>query len=213
MMPLAPDRRILLLGATSMALTACSNIIGLPPSSQIYLLRNSAADADPGPRVSWSLAIAKPEASESLDTDRIALTRSNTEFDYYANAVWTDHLPDLIQTRMLSAFEATGRIDAIAREEDGFHADYKLLTDIRDFDAHYGNSKTTSPTVGVTIVGHAVNVHSHKIASSLVASSTRACTANTVNSVVEAFSVALTEVATRIVGWTLNLPAPATSQA
>jgi cholesterol transport system auxiliary component len=209
MTPSNPHRRLFLLAAPATALTACSNIIGPPSSSQIYSLQTSMKGRpQTSSKVSWSLAIVKPDAPESLDTNRIALTRSDTEFDYYANAVWTDHLPDMIQTRLLSAFEASGRIGIVTREENGFHADYKLLTEIRDFEARYTDSKAAFPTVAVTIVAHAVNVRSRKIASSTTATFSLACAANTLSSVVEAFGVALSEVAARIEEWALDLPAP-----
>jgi cholesterol transport system auxiliary component len=209
MTPSKPHRRLFLLAAPALTLTACSNIIGPPSPSQIYSLQtpiNGRAQTDS--KVSWSLAIVKPDAPESLDTNRIALTRSDIEFDYYANAVWTDHLPDMMQTRLLSAFEATGRIGVVTREENGFHTDYKLLSEIRHFEARYMDSKTAFPTVVVTIVAHAVNVRSRKVASSMTATFTQMCAANTLNSVVEAFDVASTEVAARIEEWALDLPAP-----
>jgi cholesterol transport system auxiliary component len=205
-----PNRRLVLLAAPSITLAACSDIIGPLPSSQMYSLSAPADRPDSGPKVGWSLAIVKPETSELLDTNRIALASSGSEFDYYANAVWTDHLPDLIQTRLLSAFEASGRISVVVREEDGFRGDYQLLTDIRDFEARYPASKTEPPTVAVTIVAHAVDIRSRKVAASTTAALTQACTANNVNSVVEAFDIALDKTMARIVDWAFNLPAPET---
>jgi cholesterol transport system auxiliary component len=205
-----PNRRLVLLAAPSITLAACSDIIGPLPSSQMYSLSAPADRPDSGPKVGWSLAIVKPETSELLDTNRIALASSGSEFDYYSNAVWTDHLPDLIQTRLLSAFEASGRISVVVREEDGFRGDYKLLTDIRDFEARYPASKTEPPTVAVTIVAHAVDIRSRKVAASTTAALTQACTANNVNSVVEAFDIALDKTMARIVDWAFNLPAPET---
>jgi cholesterol transport system auxiliary component len=208
----APDRRFLLLALPSLAVAACGNIIGPPAASQIYFLRTTPDQAKPGTKVHWSLAIAKPDAPQSLDGVRIALARNSTEFDYYANAVWSDRLPELIQTRLLAGFEATGRIDVVERSEDMVHADYKLLTDIRDFEAHYTNLETP-PLVAVTIVAHIVDVHSRKVVSSLTAAFTQACTVNSVNCAVEALDVALTKAVTLITDWALDLPAAAESPA
>jgi len=207
---LAPHRRLLLLAAPSFALTACSNIIGPPPSSQIYFLHAPAPQREAGEKVGWSLAIMKPNAPESLDSDRIALAKSDTKFDYYANAVWADYLPDLIQTRILAGFEGTDRIDVVSREEDGIHADFKLLTDIRDFEARYTNAETP-PAVSVTVIAYIINAHSRKIVSTVTANSTQVCATDSVNAVVNAFDVSLAKVVERVVDWALNLPGPGQS--
>ena len=56
------------------------------------------------------LVVDIPIASESLDTDRIALIRDRTKFDYYANSLWTDRVPLLVQTLLVEAFENDGSI-------------------------------------------------------------------------------------------------------
>src|ERR1700761_2080476 len=155
-----PSRRLFVIGASSLVLAACGNILGPPAASQIYVLR-PAQPTQGGGKVAWALSIVKPDASDSLDTDRIALAKSDTQLDYYANAVWPDRLPNLIQTNLLAGFEATNRIDSVARDEDALHADYELSTDIRDFEAHYA-TPDGAPTATVTIIAHMAEVHSRK---------------------------------------------------
>jgi ABC-type uncharacterized transport system auxiliary subunit len=150
--PFAPGRRIFLIGASSLMLAACGNILGPPAASQIYVLR-PAPPAQGGDKISWALSIDKPDASDALDTERVALTKSDTQLDYYANAVWPDRLPNLVQTSLLAGFEATGRIDSVARAEDALHADYNLTTDIRDFEARY-TTPDGAPTATITIIAH-----------------------------------------------------------
>jgi cholesterol transport system auxiliary component len=202
----APGRRIFLIGASSLALAACGNILGPPPASQIYVLR-PAAPAQGGEKVTWGLAIVRPDASDSLDTDRIALARSDTQLDYYANAVWPDRLPALIQTTLLAGFEATGRIDSVARDEDSLHADYELTTDIRDFEGRYA-TPDGAPTATVTIIAHMAQAHSRKIVANLTVSLSEPASANNVDAVVQAFDTALAKAVAQIVTWALNLPPP-----
>lgn len=207
----APSRRIVLIGASSLAsslvLAACGNILGPPPASQIYMLRPTEP-AQGGGKVSWALSIVKPDASDSLDTNRIALTRSDTQLDYYANAIWPDRLPDLIQTALLAGFEATGRIDSVARDEDSMHADYQLTTDIRDFEAHYATPDGV-PTVAIIIVAHMAEAHSRNIVANLSVNFSEPASANSVDAVVQAFDIALAKAVAQIVNWALDLPPPA----
>lgn len=203
----APGRRFFLIGASSLVLAACGNILGPPPASQIYVLRPAPPPAQGGEKVGWALAIIKPDASDSLDTDRIALAKSDTQLDYYANAVWPDRLPHVIQTALLAGFEASGRIDSVARDDDALHADYQLSADIRDFEARYATPDGT-PTVAVTIIAHMAEAHSRKIAANFTVNLTEPASANNVDAVVQAFDVALAKAITQIVGWALSLPPP-----
>ena len=204
---MTPHRRLFLLSATSLLLAGCGDVLGPPPPSQIYVLRPSPPRAASGVKAGWALAVARPDASELLDSERIALARSATRFDYYANAVWPDRLPNLIQTALLAGFEASGRIDAVAREGDAVHADYELLTDLRDFEARYA-SLDAAPTVDVTLIAHMAGAHSRKIVASLSASFAEPAAANNVDAVVEAFDTALAKAVAQIVDWALLLPPP-----
>src|SRR5580658_7790649 len=122
-----PTRRHVLWAVPCLALGACSNIIGPLPASQFYVLNPAQSQKTGGEKVTWSLAIARPTAPDFLDGNRIALARDGVELDYYANAIWTDDLPALVETLLLEGFESTRRIEKVGREESGLHADYKLL--------------------------------------------------------------------------------------
>lgn len=203
----APDRRVFLIGASSFALCACGSLLQGPPPSQIYMLRPQLSSPATGEKVSWALAIVKPDASGSLDTDRIALARGNTQLDYYANAVWPDSLPDVIETSLLAEFQASGRIDAVARDEDALNADYLLSTDIRDFEARY-ETPDAAPAVTVTLIVQMADARSRKIVGSLAVGYTEPASANSVDQVVEAFDRALAKAIAQIMAWTLNFPPP-----
>ena len=207
----APCRRLFLIGTSSLVLAACGNLLGPPAPSPIYVLR-PAPPPQGGDKVSWALSIVKPDASDSLDTDRIALAKSDTQLDYYANAVWPDRLPSLIQTTLLAGFEATGRIDSVARDEDSLHADYQLITDIRDFEARY-STPDGAPTVAITIVAHMAEAHSRKIVANLTVNFTEPASSNGVDAVVQAFDTALAKGIAQITSWALALPPPPTTRA
>lgn len=202
------DRRLFVIAASSLALSACGNILGPPEAPQMYALRPATPKPEPGAKVDWALSIAKPDAADNLDSARIALARGDTQFDYYANAVWPDHLTALVQTALLSGFEASGRIDSVSREEDTLHADYVLLTDLRDFEARYATQDSV-PTVTVRIVAHMAEARSRRIASSLTVSLDEPASANSVDAVVQALDGALSKAVAQIVPWALALPAPA----
>ncbi len=205
------DRRIFLIAGSSLALAACGSLdklVGPPDAPQIYALRPAVAAPQPGgAKVSWALSILKPDASSNLDSSRIALAKSDTQLDFYANAAWPDRLPDLVQTALLAGFEASGRIDAVSRGEDALQSDYQLSTDLRDFEARYATPGGV-PSVAVTIIAHIADTRSRKIMANLTVSLTQPAAANNVDSVVQAFAATLAKAVDQITQWTLALPAP-----
>src|SRR5689334_22189014 len=105
----ALSRRLLLQGAGAIGLAGCSNLIGPPPSPQIYVLRPVFRPMTLAANASWQLVIAVPTAPESLDTERIALERPPDALDYYANSQWADRVPLVLQSLLVEAFEESGR--------------------------------------------------------------------------------------------------------
>src|SRR6476619_1509182 len=110
-------RQVLLAASCAVPLVGCS-VFPNPPTPQIYRLSPpspTASDLRHRRILRRQLVIDLPTASESLDTDRIALIRGRTKFDYYANSLWTDRVPVLIQTLLVEAFEGDGGITQVGR--------------------------------------------------------------------------------------------------
>ena len=206
------DRRLVLIAGSSLALTACGSLdklIGPPDAPQIYALRPTVpATQSSAAKVGWALVIQKPAAAGNLDSARIALARNGMQLDYYAKAAWPDRLPDLVQTALLAGFEASGRIDAVSRDEDALQSDYQLSTELRDFEARYA-TPDGAPNVAVTIIAHMSDTKSRKILANFSVNLTEPASANSVDAVVQALNVALAKAVDQIVQWALALPPPA----
>ena len=125
MTPPLPRRRMLIAASCTMPFAGCS-VLPSPPVSQIYRL-TPVADDPPRRRILHRrLVVDIPTASESLDTDRIALIRDRTRFDYFANSLWTDRVPLLVQALLVEAFENDGSIAQVARDAQTLTPDYLL---------------------------------------------------------------------------------------
>jgi len=204
-----PDRRLVLLSASALALAGCGGL-GLGPTDvndTIYMLQPALAAAPGGQPATWALAVDIPDALDSIDSRRIALVRTDSTLDYYANSVWPDRLPVLVQTALVAAFEASGRIPSVARTQDALHADYELGTELRDCTAHY-SQPDAAPTVSVTIVAQMSTAHGRKIVSSFTAKQDAAASQNSTSAVVAAFNTAIGAAVAQVVGWAVALPPP-----
>jgi ABC-type uncharacterized transport system auxiliary subunit len=145
------QRRFFLVGASALALSGCGkDLIGPPEASPIYVVKPQfPAAPGGGAKVPWALSILHPEMTGALDSERIALFQADGSMDYYAKATYPDRLSPIVQHALLDGFEASGRIDAVAREEAALHADYDLAIDVKDFAAHY-NAPDGVPSVTVS---------------------------------------------------------------
>jgi cholesterol transport system auxiliary component len=207
-------RRFFLIGASSLAVCACGgNLLGLgpPDAGPIYMVTPKfPGPSAGGEKVKWALAILRPEVAPGLDTDRIALTQSGDRMDYYANATYPGRLPNIVQQVLLDGFESSGRIDAVAREQDALDADYNLAVELKDFAAHYGQPDGI-PGVSVSITVKLTTAHGRDIVGSYATTQTGTASANSAGAAVGALQQALGAAVTQIVNWTLAAPYPATT--
>jgi cholesterol transport system auxiliary component len=120
-------------------------------------------------------------------------------------------VPPMVQQALLDGFEASGRIDAVALEQAALHADYNLVTDVKDFAAHYSQPDGI-PGVTVSITAKLTTTHGRVIVSSFSTVQTATASLNSAAAVAQALQQALGAAVKAIVDWTLTAPMPATSQ-
>jgi len=203
-----PHRREILggLGAAALMLPGCA-ALRRPEPPQLYVLRPELAPVMGAP-VRWRLAVATPDSVASLDTPRIALTRSPTTLDYYADAAWTDRVPLLMQRMLIQAFDISGRIVSVDRDTAGLEHDYLLETEIRDFQARY-ISPDGAPEIVIGIQVKLVRMPQREIEGVVYASEMTMAAGNNLDGIVTAFNRASGAAIARIVSWTLAQPGPA----
>jgi cholesterol transport system auxiliary component len=202
------DRRQLVLGASAVLAAGCGGIQLLPKpmTPQLYVLRPQLMTPMGAP-VRWRLAVGTPDAPASLDTERIALTRSTTTMDYFANAAWNDRAPLLLERLLIQAFEQSGRIMAVTRDTAATESDYLLQTEIRGFEAHY-DSPDGAPQIMVAIQARLARMPQRDIVGSLNATQQAQAASNSLDSIVLAFDQATAAALAQIVNWALAAPQP-----
>jgi cholesterol transport system auxiliary component len=198
-------RRFCLVAGSAALLAGCGGIIG-PVPMQLYRLA-PGPDVGELPAVRWRLAIGTPVASAALDTDRIALGRTQDTLDYFAGSAWTDRLPLLWQGLLLQRFEDSGRIAGVARDTEALRADYLLQTELRAFEARYA-SGGGPPEILVAVEARLIRLPAREIAARLAVEERAPARANALDPIVEAFDGATGAALDRIVAWTLAAPAP-----
>jgi len=191
--------RTLVLAAS---LAGCSTLTAAPPS--LYVLQPKTTYDTNLPTVGYQLVVQVPDAPQSLDTARVALARSPTTIDYFANAAWTDRAPVMVQDLLVESFENTRKIVSVGRDTTGLRADYVLLTDLRDFEARYYEGTDKPPQVRVRITAKLIKMPEREIIGGLDAVKTSDAEKNDIDSIVAAFGEATGNAMKMVVQWTLR---------
>lgn len=197
------SRRHIVLAASSVALAGCGSLHLLEPSNapgKIYVLAPNLPQIAGARRPAWQIAVATPDASASLTTDRIAIRRQE-EFDYYADAQWTDSVPQLLQRLFVEALEKNGV--AAATDVAGLRADYILTSEIRGFEARYDHGDAP-PTIVVDITVKIMAARTAAIVASRQFHQEQPASANSVAAAVAAFDAAMSAILEQVTRWVLE---------
>jgi len=189
--------RILMIFSAAFALTACSGVFESKlVAPQAYVLRLPPATAPaPAPTANaGSVQLQRPEAGPGLDSDRIALLRSDQRFDFYAASRWAAPAPDLIESVMLDALRATGSFSAVFDDAAPFAPSYTLRCVLRRFEADYtterGGSGSRGPTVHVALDCTLGRRRDRELLASFTAQGSSVASEDRLNEVVAAFEAA-----------------------
>ncbi len=132
-------RPLLSIGLLSL-LAACSILPSSEPP-QVYLLPSQSAPASTAAAVNWSLRLNTPQASQALNSPRIAVLPAANEFSSYAGSRWSDPAPRLLRNHLLMAFQNDGRVRALSSDDDNLQADLQLGGELQAFQSEYHDGK------------------------------------------------------------------------
>lgn len=186
----------------AVSLSGCSLGGGPRESSTIYA-PDVRIQADPSwPTAQWQLMVMKPSAARMVDSPRIAVRPVPGELQVYRGASWALPATDLVEATILRAMEDSGRIPAVARAGTGIRADYKLVMDLRRFEADYAGSAMPSATI--ELAAKLLDNGDQRVVASRTFLRVEAADGVEVARVVVAFEQALAALASELVGWTLE---------
>jgi cholesterol transport system auxiliary component len=140
--------------ASALLLGSCGGVFDSAlPAPQAYVLRLPARAAVPPPETqSASVLVQRPETGPGLDSDRIALLRSDNRFDFYAASRWAAPAPDLVESVLVDGLRASGNFSAVFDDSSPYAPRYTLRVTLRRFEADYSSQ-------GNGAGGHAPTIH------------------------------------------------------
>ncbi|MEJ2789111.1 MULTISPECIES: ABC-type transport auxiliary lipoprotein family protein [unclassified Pseudoxanthomonas] len=195
-------QRFLLALPFALALAGCS-ILGSEQRDPVTIYAPDVrvpARAD-WPNVAWSLVIAKPTAARVIDSPRISVRPMPGELQVYRGVSWALPATDMLQDAVQRTLEDSGRIPAVASADAGILGDYRLVMDLRRFEADYAGS--AQPEAVVEVNAKLVNNRDQRVVASRTFLQQRPAGGIDVAQVATAFEQALEAATADIVGWVL----------
>ncbi|MCM2293719.1 ABC-type transport auxiliary lipoprotein family protein [Allorhizobium sp. BGMRC 0089] len=145
------------------------------------------------------LLIANPTALKAFDSNMIVVRVSGTEMQYLAGSQWSDTLPNMVQAKLVAAFENTGKLGGVGEPGQGLAVDDQLLTDIRTFEIDTNGPARANVAISVKLL----NDRNGTVISQKLFSATVPVKGEGRQAMIDALSGAFSQVSSDIVTWTL----------
>ncbi|MEN1940074.1 ABC-type transport auxiliary lipoprotein family protein [Luteimonas sp. MJ174] len=189
--------------AAALALGACSILGGGERERGAIFAPDPRVPADPSwPRVDWQLSINPPTAARTVDTFRIAVRPTPGELQVYSGASWARAPSDMVEEVILRTLEDSGHAPGVARRGSGIAPDYRLLLDLRRFEADYAGG--TVPRATIELHAKLLHARAQGISAARTFTVAEPATATDVASVAEAYTRALETLGHDVAAWTLE---------
>jgi phospholipid/cholesterol/gamma-HCH transport system substrate-binding protein len=171
---------------------------GGPAQKITYDLRASQSPASGGKTLKGQLAIPEPTAVAMLETQRMLFSPVK-DYPAFADFLWADSIPKLLQARLIDSFENYDMAHAPLRNADVGQADVQLVIDVRRFRV----ATESDPVAEIGLSARLVDKNGKVVASRLFEDSQK-CGGIEPAAAVAAFDDAFGRIAKDMIGWTVE---------
>lgn len=152
-------------------------------------------------RKSLQILVPAPSAVKALDSENIVVNTAPGAIEYLKGAQWGDRLPNLVQSRLVQAYENTGVFGGVGRPGDGLAINYQILSDLRIFSIQtYGAQRAAVVEIAVKLM----NDKNGEVRSTRVFRAATPVSGTSNGEYVRALDKAFDQVASEIVSWTIS---------
>ena len=198
-------RRATLVGASALALGACTSftLTRRRPPTLHRLTPKTTFD----PNQDWlgvRVLVEPPSAASGLNTARIALRPDPTGLDYFADALWVEVVPIMVQVLLAESLDASGAFDVLSPESVGLRPDFILRAFIREFQADYDDGLSNPPLATVQLQTRLLRMPRRESMATFSAKELVRAEGTSLDFIITAFDEALGRVQRRIVEWMIE---------
>ncbi|RCW86322.1 cholesterol transport system auxiliary component [Phyllobacterium bourgognense] len=164
-------------------------------------LSSASPDVSTPKKQGRQILIAAPSALKALDGENIVVRSGPNSISFLKGAQWADRLPNIVQSRLVQAFESTGRLGGVGRPGEGLAIDYQVISDIRTFNINVSSGRIAIVEIAIKIL----NDKNGTVRSSRVFRATSPVGGEGNESYIAALDRAFDSAASDIVTWTLSV--------
>lgn len=187
--------------AAVLALPACSLLGGKKAPPPQYAPMAEATPDAAWPRVDAQLVLAPVQIARPYDSLRIAVRPTPQELQVYKDGVWAQRPSEMLTNSLLRMFEQSGRLRAVARAGSGVNGDFRLLLDVRRFEADYAGGAV--PKASIEVRATLVRNDGEDVVATRSFETAEVASGTALPQVVDAFDRAMARVDRDVAGWTL----------
>lgn len=152
-------------------------------------------------RKGTQLLVPTPTALKALDSENIVVSSAPGSIEYLKGAQWGDRLTNIVQSRLVQAYENTGLFGGVGRPGDGLAINYQILIDLRMFGIQaYGSPKSAVVELAVKLM----NDKNGEVRATRVFRTAIPVAGATNADYVKALNTAFERTAGEIVSWTVS---------
>ena len=201
----------MLLPALVVMCTGCAGSLleSKTPAPDVYRLSGTELPAR-GDTLPLALAVTRPRAALSLDTERIAVVQPDSRFDYFSGVRWSEPAPQMLQQQLVRALSSDGRFATVLAAPTRVPSDLMLDLELRRFEAIYPAAGAV-PRVRVELQVTLVDARTAKRLSSFLVQAEATAVENRRAAVLEAFEAATGEALVTTVARIREVPPASTT--
>ena len=203
--PTSSNTRTMLAIVAALLLGGCSILGPKPEPGTIYAPDPRVAPAPQWPTVDWQLTLSRASASPMADSLRIAVRPNPNELQVYKGASWAKTPTSMVEDAVLRALAcgcAHVLADAVARQGAGVAGDYKLVLDLRRFEADYTVNGAV-PTATIELNAKLLHAPDQTVVAARTFLQAPPAASTAVPDVVDAFESSLETLTGELAGWVL----------
>lgn len=191
--------RLLIATVATMSLAGCT-VFPDQPAHQIFQLPAPKAPETTAETIDRTLRISTPLAVAPIDSPRILVKPTPHEIRAYQGSRWSNRAPVLVGAYLLEAFRRDGRVATVVTDTSAVPSDLTLTGDLTRFQAEYQDGK---PVIHLELNLQLIDERSRKPVASKQFETSHAAGGESIESVVEAFGQASSELARQVINWTV----------
>lgn len=153
-------------------------------------------------RKNVQILVPTPAALKALNSENIVIHDAPGSITYLKGAQWGDRLTNLVQARLVQAFENSNAVGGVGRPGDGLAINYQVQAELRDFGI---NASSSPQTAKIELAVRVLNDKTGEVRATRVFTSSAPVSGAGNKAYIRALDAGFSDVTRQIVAWVVSV--------